>query len=158
MRSTMPMRNPALATAALLALSLAACATPPPPRQQAGIEEWSQHHPAASQELGAWVQQYPDAASLFFEWDGHHPERAREFVTWTIYHPGQPIEGFVVTHPGWQYFDRISSTHRAAADVFMAWCRRRPQAAEALMNHPGGLNWAGTHLYAGMWHMENPGR
>jgi hypothetical protein len=125
---------------------------------KAAIEQWSGNHPAASQELGGWVQTHPDAAAKFFEWDSHHPERAHEFVTWTIYHPNQPIEGFVVTHPGWQYFDQISMHHRPAADAFMIWCRRHAQAAEALMNHPGGLYWAGHHLYASYWHMEQPGQ
>jgi hypothetical protein len=125
---------------------------------RAGMEVWSDNHPAASQELGTWVQTHPDAAARFFEWDGHHPDRAHEFVTWTIVHPAQPIEGFVVTHRGWQYFDQIVLSHRPGADAFMAWCRRHPQAAEALMNHPGGLNWAGHHLYASSWHMENPGQ
>jgi hypothetical protein len=116
----------------LLAALVGGCAHSPPPAQ-AGIERWAENHPAASQELGGWVQQH-------------------------INHPNQPIEGFVATHPGWQYFDRISEHHRPAADLFMAWCRRHPEAAEALMNHPGGLYWAGTHLYAGSWHMENPGQ
>ena len=149
-----------MATRALLALAstvmLYGCAHAP--RGEASIEQWSQNHPVASQELGVWVQQHPDAAARFFEWDGHHPERAHEFVTWTIYHPNQPIEGFVVTHRGWQYFDQIALNHRAGADAFMAWCRRHPQPAEALMNHPGGLNWAGHHLYASSWHMEQPGQ
>jgi hypothetical protein len=135
-------------------LLLAGCAHHPP-SGQASIESWADHHPQASQELGQWVQGHPQAARMFFEWDAHHPERAREFVTWTIYHPNQPIEGFAATHPGWRYFDTITLQHRAGADAFMAWCRRHPQAAERLMNHPGGLNWAGHHLYASSWHMEN---
>jgi hypothetical protein len=142
--------------AVALLVALAGCAETP--RGRAGIEQWSANHPAASEELGVWVQRHPEAASLFFQWDAQHPDRAHEFVTWTIYHPAQPIDGFIVTHPGWPYFDRIAANHRPAADEFMGWCRRRPQAAEALMNHPGGLYWAGTHLYASSWHMENPGQ
>jgi hypothetical protein len=142
--------------AVVSAVMIAGCAHEPP--AQAGMEQWSNNHPAASQELGVWVQTHPQAAARFFEWDGHHPQRAHEFVTWTIYHPAQPIEGFVATHPGWQYFDQIALNHRAGADAFMAWCRRHAQAAEALMNHPGGLNWAGHHLYASSWHMDNPGQ
>jgi hypothetical protein len=135
---------------------LGGCAHDPPAR--AGMEQWSANHPQASQELGVWVQTHPDAAARFFEWDGHHPERAHELVTWSIYHPAQPIEGFVATHPGWQYFDQIALHHRPAADAFMAWCRRHAQASEALMSHPGGLDWAGHHLYASSWHMDNPGQ
>jgi hypothetical protein len=141
----------------MASVSLFGCATGPAPAR-GGMERWGETHPAASQELGVWVQTHPDAAARFFEWDGHHPERAHEFVTWSIYHPAQPIEGFVATHPGWQYFDQIVLHHRPAADAFMAWCRRHPQAAEALMNHPGGLDWAGHHLYASSWHMDNPGQ
>jgi hypothetical protein len=126
------------------------------PRGEASIESWSNHHPEASEELGQWVRAHPAAAQRFFEWDSHHPERAHEFVTWTIYHPGQPIDAFVATHPGWPIFDDIAVHHRPAADSFMAWCRRHPQAAEALMSHPGGLHWAGNHLYASYWRMESP--
>lgn len=146
-----------LGSIVMLAALVGGCAHSPPPAK-VGMERWAENHPVASEELGGWVRQHPEAASLFFQWDSQHPERAHEFVTWTIRHPGQPIEGFVATHPGWQYFDRICEHHRPAADLFMAWCRRHPEAAEALMNHPGGLYWAGTHLYAGSWHMENPGQ
>jgi len=33
------------------------------------------------------------------------------------------------------------------------WARHHPQAAETLMSHPGGLDWAGHHVYAGYWTM-----
>ena len=62
---------------------------------------------------------------------------------------------FVATHRGWPVFDEIMERHRPAAETFMAWSRRHPQAAEALMNHPHGLEWAGHHLYAADWHMVN---
>jgi hypothetical protein len=145
-----------LVTALAATVMLYGCAHAP--RGEASIEEWSQNHPVASHELGVWVQNHPDAAAKFFEWDGHHPDRAHELVTWTIYHPTQPIDGFVATHPGWQYFDQIALHHRPGADAFMAWCRRHPQPAERLMSHPGGLSWAGHHLYASSWHMEQPGQ
>jgi hypothetical protein len=119
-----------------------------------GIERWARNHPPASQALGEWVRVHPQAAAMFFQWDGQHPAKAKEFVTWTIYNPGAPIDVFVATHPGWPTFDQISMNHRPAADAFMVWCRRHPQAAEALMNHPHGLEWAGHHLYAGYWQME----
>lgn len=138
----------------LALLTVSACASSPQERREASIERWSENHPAASQELGIWVRTHPQAAALFFEWDGHNPARSQEFVMWSIQHPAQPIDGFVATHPGWQYFDKIAETHRPAADAFMAWSRRHPQAAEALMHHPGGLDWAGHHLYAADWHME----
>ena len=38
----------------------------------------------------------------------------------------------------------------------MAWCRRHPRAAEELMNHPRGLEWAGHHLYAEHWELKHP--
>src|SRR4051794_24785513 len=56
-----------------IALLVSACASSPQERREAGIETWSQNHPAASQELGLWVRSHPEAAALFFEWDGHHP-------------------------------------------------------------------------------------
>ena len=121
-----------------------------------GLDMWSKNHPQASVELGTWVRNHPQAARLMFEWDGTHPARSKEFVTWTIMHPAQPIQSFITTHPGWPYFDQIAATHRPAANAFMAWCRRHPQAAETLMNHPGGLRWAGDHLYAEYWSLERP--
>jgi hypothetical protein len=148
-----------------LALPVAGCggghphAAPPPAAEDpeaAGIERWEHHHAEASRELGEWVKNHPDAARKFFEWDAHHTARAHEFVTWTITHPEQPIETFVNGHPGWEYFDKIMENHRPAAETFMAWCRRHPKAAERLMNHPQGLDWAGHHLYASFWTMEHP--
>jgi hypothetical protein len=123
-----------------------------------GLDHWSKNHPQASAELGEWVRAHPQAARLMFEWDGTHPERAKAFVTWTIAHPAQPIETFTATHPGWPYFDQLSGTHRPAMDAFMAWCRRHPNAAETLVRHPGGLRWAGNHLYAEYWSLEQPRR
>jgi len=136
------------------AIPASALAGPPP----AGIERWNHNHPEAAQELGEWVKNHPEAAAQFFEWDGHHPERSREFVTWTIRHPGDNIDVFVMSHRGWPYFDVIMEKHRPAAEAFMGWCRRRPRAAEALMMHPRGLEWAGNHLLKEYWHLEHPRR
>jgi len=130
-------------TAAVLAVA-AACVTVAP--AGGGIGEWNARHPQAARELCAWVQNHPDAARRFFEWDGHHYERSHEFVTWAITHPAEGIDAFVAQHPGWGNFDVMAETHRPAANAFIAWCRRHPQAAEDLMNHPNGLEWAGRHL------------
>ena len=138
--------------AGLLILAGTACARPMVAAQSApGLEGWERTHPEASRELGAWVHGHPDAARQFFEWDAAHPERAHAFVTWSITHPGEGIRAFAETHRGWEAFDVIMRDHQPAANTFMAWCRRRPEAAEALMNHPGGLNWAGHHIYASYW-------
>jgi hypothetical protein len=135
--------------AGLLAATPIACArpVPAPAPGPAGIEMWDRNHPEASRELGVWAREHRDAARKFFEWDGHHPERSHEFVTWAINHPGEGIRAFAATHPRWEYFDDIARDHVPAANEFMGWCRRHPQAAEALMNHPRGLEWAGHHLY-----------
>jgi hypothetical protein len=138
--------------AALALVPALALAEPP------GLDLWSKRHPEASRELGEWVRQHPQAAKLMFEWDGTHPARSKEFVTWAIAFPAQPIETFIQTHPGWPVFDQIVGTHRPAANAFMGWCRRHPPAAETLMNHPGGLRWAGDHLYAEYWSLERPRR
>jgi hypothetical protein len=130
------------------------CATAPPPNREVSLESWAEHHPEASKELGLWVREHAQAAALFFDWDGHHAAQSQEFVTWAISHPGEPIEAFTGTHPRWDRFDRIMESHRPAAEAFLGWCRRHPDAAEALMHHPGGLEWAGHHLYAADWHME----
>lgn len=136
----------------LLTIPLAAHAEP------GGIERWDRRHPEAARELGVWVHEHPQAAERFFTWDAHHPERSREFVTWAIAHPLQNIDGFVAERRGWPVFDEIMEHHRPAAELFMAWCRRHPEAAEALMAHQRGLEWAGHHLYAEDWHLEHPMR
>ncbi len=130
----------------------------PPPGGAAppGIERWSRNHPEAAQELGQWVKNHPEAAEKFFEWDGHHPERSREFVTWAITHPGDTVDVFVMTHRGWPVFDVIMEKHRPGAEAFIAWCRRHSKAAEALMMHPRGLEWAGHHLLREYWRLEHP--
>ena len=123
-----------------------------------GLEQWQKNHPEASRELGEWVKAHPEAAQLFFEWDGHHPERSKEFVTWAINHPADNIDVFVLSHKGWPYFDKIMENHRPAAEAFMAWARKHKEAAEGLMRHSKGLEWAGHHLYADYWHLEHPKR
>jgi len=144
------MKNILLALAVLLpAIALA---------EPSGLDKWSRNHPEASRELGSWVRNHREAARLFFEWDGTHPERAKEFVSWAVVNRGAPIQAFISTHPGWPTFDRIVANHRSAANKFMSWCRRHPRAAESLMNHPGGLRWAGDHLYAEYWSLKHPAR
>lgn len=123
-----------------------------------GLQYWEKTHPQAAQALGAWVRGHPQAASRFFEWDGAHPDRSKEFVTWAITHPRDNIDGFVMNHRGWQYFDAIMEQHRNASMAFIAWARQYGRAAEDLMNHPGGLRWAGDHLYRNEWHLEHPRR
>lgn len=123
-------------------------------QEPGGMEAWERNHPEASRELGLWVKAHPAAARMFFEWDARHHERAHAFVTWSIQHPNEGIRAFASQHPTWETFDDIMVHHAPAANAFMAWCRRHAPAAEALMNHPGGLDWAGHHLYAAFWSME----
>ena len=139
-------------TVVIALLLLMGCAVSAPPHASAvppsvSIERWADNHPEASRELGMWVRKHPAAARRFFEWDGTHPERSKIFVTWTITHPERGIDTFVELHPNWPVFNEIMERHRPAALSFMAWCRRHPAAAEAIMNHPRGLQWASTHLY-----------
>jgi hypothetical protein len=140
--------------AAALALALPALSLAEPQ----GLDRWSKNHPQASRELGEWVKNHPAAAGRFFEWDGAHPARAKEFVTWAIARPAESVDVFVAAHPGWPVFDQIMERHRPAAETFVAWCRRHPPAAEALMTHPGGLHWAGHHLYREYWELKHPMR
>jgi hypothetical protein len=153
----------ALALTATTSLLVACGSSAPPaasppahaePPGEAGLETWERNHPEASRELGDWVKAHPEAAHLFFDWDGHHPHKSKEFVAWTLAHPGDDIDVFVLSHPKWEYFDKINETHRPAAQSFMAWCRHHPKAAEALMHHERGLEWAGHHLYKAYWSME----
>ncbi len=118
--------------------------TPPAP---VPLEHWAEAHPEAARELGDWAHGHPQAARRLFEWDGHHHEKAHEFVIWTITHPAEGIGAFAATHRGWPFFDEFMTKHRPAAETFMAWCRRHPPAADALMRHPRGLEWAGQNLY-----------
>jgi hypothetical protein len=122
---------------------------PPPTMAPAPVplERWAQVHPEAARELGDWARNHPEAAQRFFEWDGRHPEKAHEFVTWTVTQPSGGLDAFVATHPGWPFFKDVVERHRPAGEAFIVWCRRHPAAAEALMNHPRGLEWAGHHLY-----------
>jgi hypothetical protein len=141
----------------LLAVSGIACAHPAmvAMHEPGGLQAWENHHPEASRELGAWVSGHRDAARKFFEWDARHPERSHEFVTWAITHRGEGIEAFAMTHRGWEFFDEIMLKHKPAANDFIGWCRHHPDAAEELMNHPGGLDWAGHHLWGATAGMEN---
>jgi hypothetical protein len=122
--------------------------------EPAGLEHWNEKHKEAAVELGDWVKNHPEAAARFFEWDGNHPEKSKAFVTWAIERPRQDIDVFVRGHPGWPVFDVIMEKYRPAAETFLSWVRRHPRAAESLMAHPRGLEWAGHHLYKDYWHLE----
>ena len=141
--------------------SVCGCATAPPPPpppypSEGGIERWADNHPEAAADLGNWVKNHPQAARRFFEWDGTHPERSKMFVTWAITHPAEGVGVFIKEHPGWPIFDEIMERHFPAAQAFVFWCRHHPEAAEALMNHPRGLQWAGNHLYRAQLEMSHP--
>jgi hypothetical protein len=116
---------------------------------QKTLEKWAANNPEASQALGEWVKARPNAAKLFFQWDGKHPEKSREFVTWTIEYANKDIKDFADKHPDWPVFSDIFKNHKPAANEFMAWARKYPQAALSLMKHSRGLHWAGDHLYKG---------
>jgi hypothetical protein len=142
------MLNLALA-AGFAVFAVTACSSPVAAMHApGGMEAWEHNHPEASHALAKWVKEHPDAANKFFEWDARHTERAHAFVTWSITHPGEGPRKFAETHPDWEMFDEIMRDHLPAARSFMEWCRHFPDAAEALMNHPGGLAWAGHHIYA----------
>ncbi len=140
-----------LGCAATIPVTPVTAATP----AETAIDRWADNHPQAASELGNWVKNHPQAAHKFFEWDGSHPERCRIFVTWAITHPAEGINAFASQHPRWQFFDEVMEHHRPAAQTFIQWCRRHPKAAEALMRHPRGLQWAGNHLYKSYWEMKN---
>lgn len=157
------LRRLGIIAALVVAGSLSGCVVarrpPPPPAPvgEAAIESWERRHPAASRELGSWVRAHPPAASRFFVWDSHHPGAAEEFVNWSLAFPGADIDVFAASHRGWEEFNWIMEHHRPAANAFMAWCRRHPEASRELMHHPGGLHWAGTHLYQSYWDMKSAG-
>lgn len=162
---TSPCRPVNAALMAALPLLALACQARPvvvvaPPRpvvDEDGLEGWERRHPEASRELGAWVKNHPEAAERFFDWDSRHAGAAKSFVGWAIRHPGDDIDVFALTHRGWEEFNWVMEHHRPAANAFMQWCRRHPEASERLMNHPGGLHWAGHHLYQSYWTMKRSG-
>jgi len=122
--------------------------TPPPNtnRRAEALAAWNTEHPQAATELCTWAKNHPEAASRFFDWAGHHREHSQEFVGWTLAHPNKHIDAFVTEHPRWGDFDWIAETHHPAANAFMDWVRRHPEAAEALMSHPGALVYASKSM------------
>ena len=134
-----------LAVAVLCVTGAAGCASHPARGGAASLESWNENHPEAARELCGWASAHSQAATRLFEWEGTHPERAREFVDWAVIHPHQGLDTFVSEHPRWSDFDFITETHRPAATAFIAWARHHPEAAQALVNHPGGLKWAARH-------------
>ena len=118
-----------------------------------GLEKWADNHPRASQALGMWVKTYPDAAHYIFEWDGKHPERSQSLVTWSLTHPGENMKVFYNQHKNWPSLQVMMTTHKVATYEFLKWCNAYHEAARALMMHPGGLKWAGDHLYKATAHM-----
>ena len=149
-----------VAVTVLLLMLLGCVATVPTPQvtvappPAVAIDRWADNHPKAASELGNWVKKHPQSAGKFFEWDGTHPDRSKMFVTWAITNPGEGIDVFVTQHPGWPYFYQLMENHRPAAQELINWSRRHPAAAEALMSHPRGLQWAGNHLYKTYWEMK----
>jgi len=134
-----------IAALALFSLPLTACRHAAPSGEQQ-MANWNARHPDAARDLCVWVQNHPAASQHFFQWDSDHPERAREFVIWTAEHPGEGINAFVATHGAWSEWDWISETHHPAANAFMAWVRKHPNAARDLVNHPAGERWASHHF------------
>ena len=122
------------------------------------IESWERRHPAAAKDLGNWVHEHPQAAERIFMWDSHHPGAAESFVEWSLAKPSADIDDFAGTHHSWEEFNALMEHHRPAANAFMAWCRRHPEASRELMHYPAGLHWAGTHLYHSYWDMKTAGK
>ncbi|MHB8421128.1 MAG: hypothetical protein ACYDCL_23920 [Myxococcales bacterium] len=150
------MRLSPLAVSSLAALACAPAVvvapTPVPP-----LEVWAQNHSAASQALGLWVRNHSPAAAWMFGWDSRHPGKAEALVAWTLAHPGERVPVFVAQHPDWPEFNQFAMSHLPAVHNFFEWCLRFPAAARSLVAHPGGLHWAGDHLYGAEWHLANPG-
>ncbi len=149
-------RNPLpvvpLLAAAACAPAVVVAPTPMPP-----LEVWARNHSAASEALGFWVRNHPHSASWMFEWDAKQPGKAQALVEWTLAHPGEHVPAFASQHPAWPEFNQFAMAHLPAVHNFFEWCVRFPEAARSLVHHPGGLHWAGYHLYAAEWHMANPG-
>ncbi len=111
------------------------------------LEKWEKNNPDASRELGKWVSKHKDAAHYIFEWDGSHHEKAEALVKWAVKHPSENLAKFHRQHKDWPELDEIEKTHKRAFEEFLIWCKNYTDAANALMEHPNGLKWAGDHLW-----------
>jgi hypothetical protein len=120
------------------------------------LEHWSEAHADASRALGEWIRQYPRAARAIFEWDAHNAEHPTAFVHEVANRPEETLDQYIHDHPDVHGFDSWAEANRPATEAFMAWVRQFPQAANALMEHHGGLAWAGEHIYSFDWHLEHP--
>jgi hypothetical protein len=110
------------------------------------LEEWEHTFPDASKALGKWAKKHKEAATYIFSWDGDHPDRSQELVNWSIDHPTESLHKFHKQHKDWPELDEIESTHKAAFEDFLDWCRNNADAAKDLMSHPGALHWASEHI------------
>jgi hypothetical protein len=119
------------------------------------LKKWADNHPKASKALGEWVKNRPKAAAKLFEWNGKHPEKSFDFVKWAITHPKKDAGDYIQANTGTPVLNDLIKDHRPATNEFMDWCRTYPDAAKGLMQHQGGLQWAGEHLYKALWQLKN---
>jgi len=140
------------------ALGLLFAARPVRAAEPTGLDHWQSKHPNASPSLGEWVKRYPDPAKLFFDWAGQHNDHAKEFVLWTTRNPRKPLENFIQHHPHMDYFQQMTKDNRPAFDAFMGWCRRYPEAANAIMTHTEGMQWISKHMSEAVFRLQHPKR
>ena len=112
------------------------------------LTEWKAHHPEAAQSLREWSRKDAQAARKVFAWDGLHPERTKALVDWARSNPRDDVLAFHTKHQDWPEFQELLDKHRDALNGFVAWVRQNPDAAESLMEHPRGLEWAGKNVVA----------
>lgn len=117
------------------------CAHEAKPKEQ--LQTWNQRHPEAAQELCAWIAQHPRASDRLMLWEGHNGARAEELLRWATSNPGYGWQTFVAQHRDWKDYAAIAAQHPRAANQFLDWARRNPEAAQDLLEHDGALRFAG---------------
>ncbi|MGP8216654.1 MAG: hypothetical protein ACLQQ4_13905 [Bacteroidia bacterium] len=118
------------------------------------LEQWEHNHPDASKALGEWAKANKKAAKYLFDWDGDHPDRSQALVAWAIDHPKEELSKFHKEHKDWPELDEFEKSHKKAMEGFLKWCSDYAEGARALMEHSGGLKWAGDHLWKEANRME----
>ena len=115
---------------------------PPAAQPAADVDAFKSSYPDAARELCAWSKRYGDAAQRLQQFATANPDKAREFVTWSVTHV-EAADAFAAAHSGWSDFVFADNKHLAAANAWLNWARRFPQAARELPNRPGAISATG---------------
>lgn len=108
----------------------------------ADADAFKASYPAAAGELCAWAKKNAEAAQRFQQFATANPDKAKEFITWSVTHV-EAADAFAASHAGWSDFVFADNKHLAAANSWLNWARKYPQAARELPSRPGALSSTG---------------